>query len=96
MNKKSFLLLFISFIISVSFGQADYSKSLENLPILKTDDLSFMDDSHDPQGRNRDGYASGNFLYEQPNAVAGDTTREYVLTEIKGARNNRQDLDDLD
>ena len=83
-NKKNYLLLFLSFVIKVSIGQTDYSRILEQLPILKIDDLSFMDDSHDPQGRNRDGYASGNFLYEQANAVAGDTTREYVLTEIKG------------
>ena len=83
-NKKNYLLLFLSFVIKVSIGQTDYSKILEQLPILKIDDLSFMDDSHDPQGRNRDGYSSGNFLYEQANAVAGDTTREYVLTEIKG------------
>lgn len=83
-NKKNYLLLFLSFVIKVSIGQTDYSRILEQLPILKIDDLSFMDDSHDPQGRNRDGYSSGNFLYEQANAVAGDTTREYVLTEIKG------------
>lgn len=72
-NKKNYLLLFLSFVIKVSIGQTDYSKILEQLPILKIDDLSFMDDSHDPQGRNRDGYSSGNFLYEQANAVAYHT-----------------------
>ena len=40
-NKKNYLLLFLSFVIKVSIGQTDYSKILEQLPILKIDDLSF-------------------------------------------------------
>lgn len=82
--RKHLLFILFSILIGKSFAQNGYSSILEKLPILKTNSIEQMDDSHDPAGRNLDGYQYGNFKYVQTNQVAGDFSREYVLCDLKG------------
>lgn len=77
-----YYLLFLCILSIQHVNSQNYDFLLQDLPYLKYDQISGQEDSHDPKGRNRDGIDNGNFLYEQPNSVPGDTNREFVLCEI--------------